>query len=81
MPITLADVARQSGVSVKTVSRVINNEERVADETRARVMAVVRELGYAPNQSARRLARGQSGLVGLCMYDATPAYLMDVING
>lgn len=79
--ITLADVARRAGVSVKTVSRVINNEARVAEETRQRVMAVVDELSYVPNVWAQRLARGHSGLVGLVMFDATPAYLMSVIRG
>lgn len=79
--VTLADVAKKAGVSVKTVSRVINNEDRVADETRKKVLAVVEELGYFPNVWAQRLARGHSGLVGLVMHDATPAYLMNVIRG
>lgn len=66
---------------MKTVSRVINNEERVADSTREKVMTAIRDLGYVPNVWAQRLARGHSGLIGLLMYDATPAYIMNVMNG
>ena len=81
MPVTLSDVARRAGVSMKTVSRVVNNETRVADTTRQKVLTAIEELGYAPNVWAQRLARGHSGLVGLVMHDATPAYIMDVMNG
>jgi LacI family transcriptional regulator len=81
LSVTLSDVARRAGVSMKTVSRVINNEERVAETTREKVMAAIHDLGYVPNVWAQRLARGHSGLIGLLMYDATPAYIMNVMNG
>ena len=80
MPLTLADVAKRAGVSVKTVSRVVNNEDRVTEKTRRRVWVVIEELGYAPNLWAQRLARGRAGLVGLLIHDATPSYVMEVIN-
>jgi LacI family transcriptional regulator len=81
MSVTLADVAKRAGVSMKTVSRVVNNEDPVALSTRNKVMAAIEELGYVPNVWAQRLARGYSGLVGLLMHDATPAYIMNVMNG
>lgn len=79
--VTLTDVAKRAGVSIKTASRVINNEDRVADATRQKVLAAVESLGYVPNVWAQRLARGYSGLVGLVIGDATPSYLMDVLHG
>ena len=81
MPITQADVAKRAGVSVKQVSRVINNEDRVAESTRQRVMAAIGELGYVPNVWAQRLARGNSHSIGLCFHDATAAYLSEVMRG
>jgi LacI family transcriptional regulator len=81
MSVTLSDVARHAGVSMKTVSRVVNNEKRVAEETRRKVLAAIEELGYVPNVWAQRLARGYSGLIGLFMHDATSAYITAVMNG
>ncbi len=81
MSVTLSDVAKRAGVSKKTASRAINNEPRIAASTRQKVLAAAEELGYAPNVWAQRLARGYSGLVGLLMHDATPAYILNVING
>ena len=81
MPITQADVARRAGVSVKQVSRVVNNENRVAESTRQRVMMAIGELGYVPNVWAQRLARGHSQQIGLCFHDATAAYIAEVMRG
>lgn len=55
--ITIRDVARQAGVSVATVSRVLNNSALVSPETRETVMKAVTQLGYRPNANARRLPR------------------------
>lgn len=68
MPATIRDVARLSGVSIKTVSRVINHEPYVTDETRAKVQAAIRAAGYAPNISARRLAQNKSYMICVLMY-------------
>jgi LacI family transcriptional regulator len=81
MSATLSDVAKRAGVSMKTVSRVINQEDRVAETTRQKVLAAIEELGYFPNVWAQRLARGYSGLIGLFMHDATAAYITAVMNG
>jgi LacI family transcriptional regulator len=68
MPATIKDVARLSGCSIKTVSRVINHEPHVTDATRARVLAAVRACGYTPNQSARRLVQQKSYAVCILVY-------------
>ncbi len=70
---TIDDVAELAGVSIKTVSRVINREPNVRDETRARVEAAIDELDYRPNVSARNLASQRSRLIGL-IYDDPSAY-------
>ncbi|MEL7026095.1 MAG: LacI family DNA-binding transcriptional regulator [Pseudomonadota bacterium] len=61
---TLADVAREAGVSTATVSRVLNSPDRVFGETQERVMKAVRDLGYTPNFGARALAAKQTNTVG-----------------
>jgi len=63
--VTIADVAKAAGVSVPTVSRILNKKEYVADETRQRVLDVIRELGYAPHTQARRLRGGASMTLAL----------------
>lgn len=62
--ITIKDVAREAGVSVATVSYVINerNDKRISDKTRKKVLQVINLLGYTPNQSAKALATSRSGM-------------------
>jgi DNA-binding LacI/PurR family transcriptional regulator len=62
---TLEDVARRSGVSKSTVSRVINDEPRVRAEVADRVREVIAELGYVPNQAARQLVTRRTGAVAV----------------
>jgi LacI family transcriptional regulator len=61
---TINDVARQAGVSIKTVSRVLNAEPHVRDELRQKVLKAVEDLHYRPNVSARSLAGGRSYVIG-----------------
>src|SRR4051794_410135 len=63
--ITISDVARAAGVSVPTVSRILNNKEYVADETRDRVNQAIDLLGYVPHIQARRLRGGASRTLAL----------------
>jgi len=70
---TIFDVAKLAGVSIKTVSRVVNREPNVRATTRERVEKAVAELGYRPDQSARNLASRRSHLIGL-VYDDPAAY-------
>ena len=67
-PVTLNDVARASGVSYQTVSRVVNHHPHVATETRKRVLKVIERLGYQPNTAARRLVTGRSDMIGIVSY-------------
>jgi LacI family transcriptional regulator, galactose operon repressor len=73
---TMSDVARLAGVSIKTVSRVVNNEPSVHTETAAKVLAAIERLGFRRNLGARNLRRGSSsGIIGLVLEDvANPFY-------
>ncbi len=72
---TIFDVAKLAGVSIKTVSRVVNREPNVRSSTRERVENAIAELKYRPDQSARNLASHRSHLIGL-VYDDPAAYEM-----
>jgi len=80
-PATITDVAEKAGVSIKTVSRVMNQEAGVHAETRAAVLKVVAELKYRPKQSARSLAGARSFLIGLLYYDPSAAFVGGVQQG
>lgn len=67
----MGDVAALAGVSQMTVSRVINDRPGVRDETRARVLAAMRELDYHPNVAARTLVTGRSKTLGVVSFDTT----------
>lgn len=67
----MADVAQLAGVSHQTVSRVVNEHPSVKEETRARVLTAMAELGYRPNLTARALARRQSDTIGVIAFDTT----------
>lgn len=63
----LTDVAEAAGVSMKTVSNVVNGAEHVREETRQKVLAAIDKLGYRPNIAARNLAQGRSGVIALAV--------------
>ncbi len=65
MPLTLEDIARLSGVSRSTVSRMINEEENVKDQTRQKVMQVINSYNFQPNLAARGLASGRTNVIGV----------------
>ena len=64
-PPSMADVAKQAGVSHQTVSRVLNDSPLVRDDTRARVLAAIEQLGYRRNMAARTLATNRSARIGV----------------
>ncbi|MBL8058222.1 MAG: LacI family DNA-binding transcriptional regulator [Anaerolineales bacterium] len=72
--VTSLDVARLAGVSQSTVSRVFSAEDRVSEETRARVLAAAQNLGYQPNVLARSLTTQQSNIVGIVTHISNPFY-------
>ena len=72
---TLRDVAREAGVSIKTVSRVVNGEPAVNEATAARVEAAVERLGYRPNELARGLKGRRSRTIGLVIDDVSNPFM------
>ncbi len=78
---TIEDVARRAGLSIKTVSRVLNGEPNVRPQTRERVLAAAREFDYQPNVSARRLASKRSFVIGLVYDNPDSEYVMAIQEG
>ncbi len=78
---TIYDVAGAAGVSLATVSRVLNNPEKVKEETRARVLKVIKKLGYRPNVIARGLASRRTTTVGIVISDVTRASVAEMLGG
>ena len=80
MSITMHDVARLAGVSIKTVSNVINDYQHIRPETRERVTAAIEELGYRPNLTARGLRSGRTGVISLIIPDLRNAYFAELAD-
>jgi LacI family transcriptional regulator len=78
---TILDVAREAGVSPMTVSRALNRPEKVASETRNKVLAVCKRLNYRPNASARSLRTKTAYQVGVMIPDWRNAFWIDVVSG
>lgn len=81
MKATITDVAKEAGVSMKTVSRVLNNEPNVAQATRDRVREVAAQLQYSPSLAARGLASSRSYLIALAYDNASADYIMNIQQG
>ena len=79
--ITIYDVAREAGVSMATVSRVVNGNPNVKESTRQRVLKVVEELDYRPNAIARGLASRRSTTIGVIMPSFVNSYYSRIIVG
>jgi LacI family transcriptional regulator len=79
--VTIREIADRAGVSIATVSRVLNGREDVAPETRSVVQRVIQENGYTANRSARSLSGGRSGLVGVVVPLVYPAYFSGILAG
>jgi LacI family transcriptional regulator len=79
--ITLADVARRAGVSIQTVSRVVNQVGETSQRTRARVLAAVEELGYRPNGIARGLRAKRSRTIAIVVPDITNPFFPEIVRG
>lgn len=79
--VTINDIARLSGVSKKTVSRVINDSPKVRPATRAKVQAVIEEHGYSPHPEARALALRKSYLVAMIYDNPSPQYIVNMQRG
>lgn len=79
--ITIQDVAKTAGVSVSTVSRVLNDKDDVSEETIEKVQSVVRELGYASSLAARGMRSHQTNVIGLIMPDVASYYCQEIMRG
>ena len=77
---TLRDVAERAGVTVTTVSRMLNGRVNVSGKTRNKIEAAMRELGYHPNEMARSLAKKQSNLIGLLVPSARQYFFAELIQ-
>lgn len=78
---TIKEVSKLAGVSFKTVSRVLNSEKNVSEETRRRVEQVMAELNYRPNLAARTLAGRKSFQVALLYDNPSPYYVYHLLAG
>lgn len=78
---TIRDVADAAGVSIGTVSAVINNRSLVADDTRRRVLSFIAELGFEPNNAARSLKRGRISSIGFIVPDLGNPFFAAVADG
>jgi LacI family transcriptional regulator len=78
--ITIVDVARLSGVGVSTVSRVINGHLDVSAKTREKVLSVIKETGYVPNDSARNLKRTDAKCIGVVIKGITNPFFTPMID-
>lgn len=81
MSVTMRDVAREAGVSIRTVSRVVNNLGEISEPTRQRVLAVIEELGYRPNVLARGLVSGKTLLLAVIIPRITDPFFPDFVLG
>lgn len=77
---TMRDVAQLAGVSIKTVSNVVNEYVHVRDETRSRVLTALDQLGYQLNFSARGLRSGRTGVIGLVIPELRQSYFAELAD-
>ncbi len=79
--VTIKDVAKLAGVSISTVSRVINDSKPVSKEVREKVLEIVKETGYRPNDVARSLVTRRSYLIGVIVNDLSNSYVAEMVKG
>ena len=79
--VTISDVARAAGVSMATVSRVLNGYEHVTPAKRQRVTDAMERLGYTVNLQARSLAGGRLGIIGMLVHDLSNPYAAQIVQG
>ncbi|MBO0993285.1 LacI family DNA-binding transcriptional regulator [Bacillus sp. SD088] len=79
--VTIYDIAKKANVSAMTVSRVINNSGSISQKTREKVEAVIKELGYIPNSSARSLTSKKTKILSLMVTDITNPFFTNIARG
>jgi len=78
---TLADIAREAGVSLMTVSRVVNQKDGVGSEQRQRIETLIKQMGYRPSGIARSLVTQRTGTIGLVVPDIANPFFPDIARG
>lgn len=76
---TIYDVSEKAGVSIATVSRVLNGSNNVSEQTRQKVLAVIEACGYTPNAFARGLGLNSMNTIGILCADSSDLYLANAI--
>lgn len=85
MAYSIKDIAKIAGVSVSTVSKIINNYSDISEDTKTRVQQIIKETGYTPSNSAKTLATKSSNLIGVIFagmlnVDFTHPFFIEVLN-
>lgn len=81
MPVTMKDIAKRAGVSIRTVSRVVNGQGEISAETATRVQAIIDELGYRPNQMARGLVSNRTNSLAFVIASLINPYYAELAQG
>lgn len=79
--VTIYQVAKESGYSLATVSRVINNKSNVTDETKEKILQVIDKLGYKPSAIAQGLAKSKSTNIGIVIPSSMHTYVASMLSG
>jgi len=78
--VTMQDIAQKAGVTKATVSMVINNDKRITNATRQKVLEIIRELNYYPNESARKLAKGRADAIAFMVPRFGPFFISVIFD-
>lgn len=81
MGATINDIAKKAGVSLATVSRVLNNSGYVKEETRTKILDAIKDLDYTPSAIARGLSKNEVNTIGVIVPDITNSYFGEIIKG
>ena len=79
MSLTIYDISKLAGVSIATVSRVLNNSSKVKESTRQKIMDIIDEFGYTPNSSARAMGLKSMKAIGILCADSSDIFLAKAI--
>lgn len=79
--VSIKDIAKKAGVSISTVSYALNGNPKVTEETKAKILAIAKELNYVPNAAARTLKKQETKIIGAFLTDFSGAFYGDLLQG
>ncbi|HLU21204.1 MAG TPA: LacI family DNA-binding transcriptional regulator, partial [Bacillaceae bacterium] len=79
--VSIKDIAKQAGVAISTVSYALNGSPKVTEETRAKILAVAKELNYVPNAAARTLKKRKTKIIGAFLTDYGGSFFGELLRG